>query len=405
MSKFTDTKYVRTIDSLVDAAKNKLVNPYYIYSDKKGTIVDYYSQNVEKSTLDPASGLYEAHLGDQSPFRFNKIKDFILYGIDRMSTEYDLGDDGIEANQISGDCVILPNTIVPKPGDFFVIKYLKEPLLFKVNGVSIDTLDTGANIYKLDYALEFTNSLDMIEKQIEKNFRFIPKNVGTEFKTVIQDCDYDLVDSLENLASLLTIFFENIFFDNKLQTFVYNYDGWHFYDPYMIEFLIRNKVFNYGDVYVYIAHATAVHKTFPMDYTKTFFYSLENPNITDINRTVIGTADRITDPNSLFSARNESYFSVQYRDSSPYKTRFNIFDIKLFDNITTNTYYPDHDPKKFYNLWIAYFNNNNGFIKSLNGDMLSFIKNYDYVNNIDCFYGLGISIFIIEKYIEKLMAI
>ena len=103
MGKFTDTKYTNTIDSLVSATKSKINNPYYIFSDKKPTKVTYYSQNIEKSTLDEASGLYEAHLGGQSPFKYNKISDFIIYGIEKIATDYDLNDNnGIEANDITG---------------------------------------------------------------------------------------------------------------------------------------------------------------------------------------------------------------------------------------------------------------------------------------------------------------
>ena len=154
MGKFTNTSYTNTIDKLVDATKSKLNNPYYIFTDKKPTKVTYYAQNIEKSTLDEASGLYEAHVGDASAFRYNKIKDFIIYGIERITTDYDVSDFGTESAPISGDAVILPNTITPRPGDFFAISYVKETLLFKVNGVTSDTLDTGANFYKIEYAAE-----------------------------------------------------------------------------------------------------------------------------------------------------------------------------------------------------------------------------------------------------------
>ena len=57
MGKFTDTKYTNTIDSLVNATKSKLNNPYYKFNDRKPTKVTYYAQNKEMSTLDEASGL------------------------------------------------------------------------------------------------------------------------------------------------------------------------------------------------------------------------------------------------------------------------------------------------------------------------------------------------------------
>lgn len=400
MGKFSDTKYINTVDKLVEATKEKLVNPYYPFGDKKPTKVNYYSQNIEKSTLDEASGLYGAHVGKNSPFKFNKIIDFLLYGIDRITTDYSVGDYGTESEPINGDAIILPNTITPRPGDFFSISYVKEIVLFKVNEVTPDTLDTGANIYKISYQLELTDSIDGIEAQVEKKFNFIVGNVGTDFKSVIQDCDYDLVNKLGALVDQLIIYFNNIFFDSRLQTFVYNHDGWHFYDPFIIEFFIRNKVLNYGDDYLYVSHALNTRKTFGMDYTKTLFYALENPK-DDINCDINATADLISDPNSLFVTRMEYYYEVRYRDNSPYKTRFQIVDPDIIDHIKANKMYNKGDKNEYYNLWIAYFNGNDNFI---NGDILSLIKKADYMDNLSCFYSLGISIFIIEKYIDSLLS-
>lgn len=400
MGKFSDTKYINTVDKLVEATKEKLVNPYYPFGDKKPTKVDYYSQNIEKSTLDEASGLYGAHIGKNSPFRFNKVVDFLLYGIDRITTDYSVGDYGTESEPISGDAIILPNTITPRPGDFFSISYVKEVILFKVNEVTPDTLDTGANIYKISYQLELTDSIDSIESQVEKKFNFIVGNVGTDFKSIIQDCDYDLVNKLGSLVNQLITYFNNIFFDSRLQTFVYNHDGWNFYDPFLIEFFIRNKVLNYGDDYLYVSHALNTRKTFGMDYTKTLFYALENPN-DDINCDINATADLISDPNSLFVTRMEYYYEVRYRDTSLYKTRFQIVDPDIIDHIKANKMYSKGDKNEYYNLWVAYFNGNNSFI---NGDILSLIKKTDYMDNLSCFYGLAISIFIIEKYIDSLLS-
>lgn len=166
--KFSDTSYKNTIDNLVSATKDKLNNPFYVFSDQKPTKVTYYSQNIEQSTLDQASGLYQAHVGKGSPFKFNKIKDFFLYGIEKISTDYDVGDNGIEANEITGDAIILPNTVAPRDGDFFSISYVKESLLFKVNGVTTDTLDTGANFYKIEYKLELVDAIESIEAQVYK---------------------------------------------------------------------------------------------------------------------------------------------------------------------------------------------------------------------------------------------
>ena len=399
MGKFVNTNYAKTVDNLTKAINTKIDNPYYKFTDQHPSKVTYYNQNIEKSTLDEASGLYEAHISSKSPIIFNKIKDFIIYGLDKVALEYDAGDFGVEANSAgSGGAIILPNTIEPRPGDFFVLSYLKENLLFKVNGVSIDTLDTGANIYKIEYAAELTNSIENIEKQVDKSFTFLVDNVGTDMKSVISDDDKAYIEKLEVLIENMITIFNNLFFDSRLQTFVYNHDGYHMYDPYMIEFLIRNKVLNYGDEYIFVDHATPVNKTFSMDYNRSFFRQLELPD-EEINCTGLATADLISDPNSLFVTKMDEYYCVRYLDKTPYKTRFEIFNKDILERVKSGKMYIKGSKNEPYNLWINYFNPS----KPLKGDIVALIRDIDYMDNLSCFYMLPISIFILEKYVEKLL--
>ena len=400
MGKFSNTEYANTIQNLVEATKSKLANPYYKFNDKHPTVVIYYSQNIEKSTLDQASGLYEAHVGNGSPFKFNKIENFVLYGIERITTEYDVGDNGIESNQITGNAYVLPNTITPRPGDFFSIPYIKEPVLFKVNSVSIDTLDTGANAYQIEYALELTNKIETINKQIDKTFRFIVGNSGTDFKTLLEDSDADLIDKIEGIVEELITIFYNVFFDERLQTFVYTHDGYHMYDPYFIEFAIRNRIFQFGDKYLFVSHATTTDKTFGMDYSRSFFHWLEQPD--DATKySTNATASLITDPNSLFVTRMHDYYKLKYWDSTPYATRFSTINQDVIEHIKNNALYEKGDKREYYNLWISFYNDNNDVIR---GDIISMIKNMDYMDNMEYFYSLAISIFVLERYIGKLMS-
>lgn len=400
MGKFSDTKYINTIDNLAAATKEKINNPYYIFSDKKPTKVTYYAQNIEKSTLDEASGLYGEHIGADSPFKFNKINDFLLYGIERINLSYEAGDYGVESNPITGECIVLPNTITPRPGDFFTINYVKETVLFKVNGVNTDTLDTGANIYSLEYSLDKIYGIERLESQVVKSFNFLVNNVGTDFNTIIQDCDVSLIKELEALIENLIVKFNNIFFNSKLQTFIINHDGWRMYDPFMIEFLIRNNVLKFGDEFIYVSHACSTNRTFGMDYMKTFFHCLENPD-KDIKCSTVGTADLIDDPNSLFVTRLEDYYWIRHVDNTPYKTRIALFDMDVIDHIRNNIYYEMGNNKEYYNLWIGYFNDNEDVIK---GDLISLINNMDYLDNLSCFYALGITIYILEVCIKKMIS-
>ena len=153
MSKFINTKQKVVLQSLVDGFKEKLNNPYYIHMDKKPNVTCYYNQNIHASTLDEGSKLQYSPLGSDSPTKYNMIKDFYLYGIERIYTDYENGEWGLESSSIEGDAIILPNTIVPIANDYFTIDYLDQKLLFKVTSVTADTIENGANFYKIQYKL------------------------------------------------------------------------------------------------------------------------------------------------------------------------------------------------------------------------------------------------------------
>lgn len=399
--KFTDTKYASTVDNLVSSINSKIDNPYYKFNDKKGTKTNYYRQNVEMSTLDESSALNYEHVGNDSPFKFNLIQGLYLYGIERINVDYDVSDFGTEANAISGTAIVLPNTIEPRPGDFFEIDYLKEKgLLFKVNKVSIDTLDTGANIYQIDYQLELTgDAIDKINSQVGKKYKFIINNVGTDFKTVITEDEFELIDNIETIISELISYYNAFFFNDKLQTYIYMHNGYRMYDPYLIEFLSKNNILSYGDTYTYISHATTLEPMFPLNYSKTIFYQLENKDF-NVDFESLVTADIIADPNSLFVTRLDEYYMIRYKDSSPLKTRLNVIDVNLLEGVRSRKYLDEYS-NDVYNFIISFFKDE---VSTRIGNVLEMLKHFDYDTNSNCFYCIPIVIFILQNYIKTIIS-
>ena len=391
---FTNTTYASTIDNLVEGSKNRLQNPYYKFTDKKPTIVRYYNQNRSKSTIDSSSELHYAHVSTNSALKFNRINDFILYGIGKIELDYDVGDNGLESNPITGDAIVIPNTIIPSPGDFFIINQIKEPLLFKVNSATPDTLDDNGNFYKIEYQLELTGKdmISQIESQVEKIYNFYIDNVGTGYACLVEQETSELVQSLEELTSQLISYFEAFFFKSKVQTYVYLYNGvYYFYDPFMIEFIRRNNILPN-----YTMHQTHPGVTFPFEYYKSFFYNIEKRNLDGFN--TLATATVIRELNSLFVNRLEEYYEIKYIDNDPYKTRINILPPDLIRGIEDNSTYTDD--RSIYNLIINYMNNNEDYI---NDSIIDDIRKIDYANNQINFYLIPIYIFIINSYIKSLI--
>ena len=397
---FTNTTYTNTITNLIQASESKISNPYYKFTDKKPTTVTYYKQNKTRSTLDYASELNYAYVSKQSALKYNKINNFYLYGVGQILVDYEVNDDnGVESNPITGDAIILPNTIEPTPGDYFAITSVKEPVLFMVEHVTPDTLDTGATIHKIEYHLELVgeDQIQQIESQVVNTYNFIAEYVGTEYNCLISSENTDLAANLSSACEQLSTYFNSIFFKSRVQTYVYKYDeAYNFYDPFMIEFLRRNKIMSTDTEFNYIAHQTKTEMTFPYEYSRTFFAALENKDISIATTNPIATADLITDVNSLFVHRLEDYYQIKYMDNIPYKTRFYIFEKDMIDAIRNNIKYSDQ--RSIYNIITSYFNNESGYITS---DIINQIHKMDYTDTKETFYLIPFYIFIIRNYIAN----
>ena len=258
-------------------------------------------------------------------------------------------------------------------------------------------------IYKIEYSLELVSRFDSIEAQVVKTYNFMVDNAGTDFNCLIEESDYNLATQLEDLMEKLTTYFYNIFFSSKLQTFVYLHNGEYLYDPYLIEFLIRNKVMSYGRRYIHIAHACYPGQTFSMDYARSFFNNLENPTTTSLdNVRFYASAYLITDPNSLFLTRLERYFMIRYFDEGPYKIRFNVFDPDVIDHLKSGELFDDDSNKSYYNIWVKYFKGDTNFIDGKAADTI--LNKIDYMDNMEHFYAIPIYIFMIQRFIKGILA-
>ena len=409
MGNFINTTYKDTMDYITSASSDIIKNPLYIFNDKKALTVLYYNINCEKSTLDEAAKITYSDLGLSCPFRFNRINDMFIYGAEKIQLSLENGDFGLESGEIAGEAIILPDTITPYPGDYFEIPHIKSKLLFRINDVQKDTLDNGANIWKISYKLEHIDNVNILPLVVS-DWNMVVNNIGTSYSPVIESTKYNIIEVLDNTAISLKNYFKDIFYNSRIQTFCFtNFYTDKFYDPYMIEFLIRNKILNNSGQrdYVYIDHKLKMHKTFSIDYNKTFFRSVETKDINHLKKAKTrSTAEYIKDIMSIFSKRPENYFCLNYSVASyeSVPTIYSVHDVmqclpdELVNNIIENKYFEEQD-KMFYNIIIKYFNNEDLNIKDL--DCLEYI---DYLDNINLFFAIPILIYCIEYNIKKMMS-
>ncbi len=398
MGKFINTEHRDNIDGLVTGLKEIMNNPYYKWNDKTGTAVVYFNQNKEASTLDEASKLYYADIGLDSPIKYNMIEDFMIYGIDQIAISMENGDFGVEASEISGEAIILPNTIIPYPGDYFHIIYTEEKLLFRVIDSTPDTLENGSNIYKIQYKLESSQLEDVIESDnIEDKYNMIVNNLGTGFNPIIRHESYNMIKALDKVLYDLRIYYKSVFYKSRVQTFIFLHNNQNFYDPFMIEFLKENKILDGSEDYIYLTQQIRLSTLFPMQYAKSFFKCIEEKDLQRLRWYEHNAiAEYISDPLSIFQTRLENYFEVKHQISDVNFGIIPCFKEELINAIEDDRLLEGTD--SIYNIIIKYFRNRP--IEQIDIDNLKLI---DFSDNVVIFYAIPCIIYCLERFVKSLM--
>ena len=405
-------------DTINNLVQDILQNPYYLFNDKRATKCTYYNLNTTMTTLDESTRGNYGEISPESPLRFNKINNFYIYGFSKVEPNLDVNEYGLESNDISGEIIVLPFTIVPYPGDFFKIDAIDGPLLFKVTAVNPNMLDTGAIMYKVNYALSSSDGIENIEPQVVKIYNFLVDNIGTNFATLMEESDYNNAAEIEKTITALQDYYISLFYNNKIQSFSFDYSnngtiggsepnrfgynefyGFKIYDPYLIEFMIRNDILKGSSNYICVQHQYIIPNTFAVDYNRTFFKTLEDNDLSDHVGTYVGHYIRCEQRLSLLYAYPIDYYIMDYRKIDRRFYMINIFDDPEFSDIIKSGKLINNKKQIMKNIIIKYFNN-----IDIDSDDLINLKHIDYLPNKDLFYLIPFTIFILRKQLENMLS-
>lgn len=403
MGHFTQLNYhAEFTNNLVEEFKKRLDNVYYILNSKKSTITTYYNINLEESTLDPGLKIHYSDFANRlSSLRFNKINKCYLYGIGGAELNAAYGDWGVEGSEIQGDCIVLPNTFIPYPNDFFSINYLDKDLLFKVISVTPDTLPNGANFYKLEYLLDQHSYAEgSIEDKVVRSMTMMVEHLGTNKKLFMTDEEAQYDEDMTKAITKLQNYFKELFYDGNIQSFCFQQDNALFYDPYMIEFIIRNGLLDSED-FVYVSHRTVLSSYFNIEYEKSEFFAFENNRMDQIkkfNSPFVGIA--VEEATSLLSQHYETYYQMTYSKYHRLSTvaSFYVFNTDFFNHIINNERYDDTDEHKMvYNIIIDYLNGSDTEYAYI----IKAIERMDLMKDKETFYIIPFLIFILNKRVSN----
>ena len=405
MGKILTTTYKDSIEKVTGFYNDLVNNPFYQYNDQKPIICTYYNLDKVYSSLDTGSKLSYTNIGENSPLRFNRIKELIIYGFNKIQLSSQIDEYGLESDNITGDCVVIPNNFMPTEGDYFEVDHIKDSTyLFIVTDVQKDTLNDGSNAFRLSYKLEYNSNINL-EPLVLHNYIALEVREGTNIKKVVRCEDYDIAKFIDATCVYLKKYFSDLFYNPFVQTWIYeDLTAYRIYDPYMIEFLIRNKVLADGeDSYVAVTHVIPPHQTFNIDYDKTFLRVFETKRLDKLlssNRNII--PEYINNYPSIFNSRFENYYRAKYveRYQPPYTT-YCISDEFLYaitEHKLVKEEYEEDKPNLWKNILIKRFYN-----EELTKEEIDSVENINFEYAKDAYYIIPLLIFCLEEYMISVL--
>jgi hypothetical protein len=238
-----------------------------------------------------------------------RINNFIILCMGELAAQTDQKEIGADIIA-DGQAKILPRTIKPMIGDYFLMTVYNKKCLFKITNVNKTTLEDDA-AYEITYNLVEENpdeKLRQLEEVTDSIFEFVYSHVGTNFRTLFRTDEYAALEKLDTMYRRIASLFNEYFYnkDKNTYTLVYNSldikderpyviaeesysgdaltppslnlsDSWYnslMYDRMLIEFITRNGLFDYVDRHIFRVNQlrTDIEKW----YTKTIFYAIEN---------------------------------------------------------------------------------------------------------------------------------
>lgn len=231
------------------------VGQYSKFLDRTPIFVTYYHISTAQSRVDVGTGGIEHELGERSPIRFDKIIDFPIYNIpDQLKPELEYDESGADIDLTLNGLVILPNTIEPYPGDYFIVDLPGSPqYLFRVNKPNYTTIQSN-DFYEIDADLKYIAETDAererkITGQIVATYKTIFEKIGTDDRCFIQTTDIELVNAIANAIKKLTNLYKSAYYNSDCNAFLFR-TGFtdegrqsYLWDPYLSRFINESEIY------------------------------------------------------------------------------------------------------------------------------------------------------------------
>jgi hypothetical protein len=351
--------------------EDKLNSAFTRFLETTPTYVTYYNISSIESTVDLGFANVEKILGSQSPIRYSEVKNFPIYGMETIQIDLDEAEEGLTGNYDGGELIILPDTIVPYPDDFFIIEHKGYDMLFRVTTVNYDTIKSN-NFYKIGFSIKYVNKEESLKilNQVTNKYTCIVDNIGTEDKCIIEDAVYELLQKMQYLYNDIAERYKLFFYNKKYNVMMfYNPEGsFGVYDRY-INFFIQK----HGLLYDNKSHKTIYLNNeddtccFALEYDNSLYRTFETrKNIKRYPYNKFKIQD-IKNVYSVFKYFNSKVYSVRFNGGDAEYFPKQIIDIMVNGKIPIDTTYEYDEADR---LLMMYMNDQVENIYSINFDEL-----------------------------------
>lgn len=182
----------------------------------------YFSQNENASTVDRGLQSGDQLFGQKSPTRFNQINDFPMFEFGQVNPE-NTDEQQAEDINVDGEFTILPQTIVPKQNDFFIVNHLKMTALFQITTVTYDSMKQEG-FYKVRYRLHSTSeeTIQMLKQQVVGEYHCELNAVGSDINPIIHEEDFVKINQIHQMVNQMISSYRALFYNERHNCFLYH---------------------------------------------------------------------------------------------------------------------------------------------------------------------------------------
>lgn len=364
----------------------------------------WWNMNDSLSTADNGTETADAIIGKGSPFRYNKIENLPIYNVmkDLQSLEMAMDDNGMLDMTVEIEPVILPNTIIPGPYDYFEYKFSNgRNVFFRANDVKRVSAKSNG-YYKVPMHLVDMDSEDYptgIEEITVNEFKVRLDNVGSNEKCIVSNKVYDDIIEIEKLVKNVLSDYIDSFFIRRYNSFVlrgFN-DKFTVYDPYITKFILNHNILSYYDEIIQPV-VMEQDEYFRSEYNKTFFRALELRDMDRVNPVLLDLVSFTKKNTNPFDYYGEEtvYLCKVYEDKESKYPSNHYIDFSFLYNIPNIK--ESNTVSLIENLVIRFFHTNdfNKFMTFEEIKELKYLLEPDYSEYY--FYMVPIVLYILIEY-------